>query len=192
MTLMATGIPVMIRKTCALLLLSLVAASATAQEIFRTTDEDGNVVFTDQPPAGSTKTERIELPRTNTTPATPIPPSPEPARTPAEPELPEFQVAITAPPNETTIAMGPGNFSVSASVQPSLAAGASVQLLMDGTPWGEPQQATTWNLTNVFRGAHDITVAVVDEEGQQLANSEPVRVYVLRPSINSPARRANN
>jgi hypothetical protein len=63
---------------------------------------------------------------------------------------------------------------------------------MDGTPWGEPQQATTWNLTNVFRGAHDITVAVVDEEGQQLANSEPVRVYVLRPSINSPARRANN
>jgi hypothetical protein len=88
--------------------------------------------------------------------------------------------------------MGPGNFSVSASVRPSLVDGTLLQLYMDGTPWGDAQRETTWSLTNVFRGAHDITVAVVDEDGEQLTTSAPVRVYVLRPSINSPARRGNN
>jgi hypothetical protein len=63
---------------------------------------------------------------------------------------------------------------------------------MDGIPWGDPQQGNSWALSNVFRGAHDITVAVVDEQGQHLASSDPVRVYVLRPSINSPNRRAGN
>jgi hypothetical protein len=182
----------MFRKTCALLLLSLVAASVTAQEIFRTTDEDGNVVFTDQPPAGSAEAERIELQRTNTTPATPLPPRPTPDPLPKAPAFPDFDVAVSSPPNETTIAMGPGNFSVSASVRPSLVDGTLLQLYMDGTPWGDAQRETTWSMTNVFRGAHDITVAVVDEDGKQLTTSAPVRVYVLRPSINSPARRGNN
>jgi hypothetical protein len=187
-----TWVPDMIRATFLMLLLSLLAGVAAAQEIFRTTDEHGNVVFTDQPPAGVAEGERIELQQTNTTPATPLPPKTKPEQPAAEAETPGFEVAITAPPNETTIAMGPGNFSVTAGVQPALTGGAMLQLYVGGAPWGEPQQANSWDLTNVFRGAHDLTVAVVDEEGQQLAESEPVRVYVLRPSINSPARRGNN
>ena len=182
----------MSRTSCILLLVSLLAFSATGQEIFRTTDEHGNVVFTDQPPAGSAKGERVELQQTNTTPATRVPPKPTPEPAEEAPEFPDFVVAITAPANETTIAMGPGNFSVSANVQPSLTKGTLLQLYLDSEPWGEAQRGTSWDLTNVFRGAHDVTVAVVDEEGNQLADSEPVRVYVLRPSINSPARRANN
>jgi hypothetical protein len=182
----------MTRALLTLLMLALLATPTVAQEIFRTTDEHGNVVFTDQPPAGTRETERVELQQTNTTPATPIPPTPTPEPWGSKPETVEFRVAITSPPNETTIAMGPGNFSVNASVQPALSDGAMLQLYMDGAPRGEPQQGTTWNLTNVFRGAHDISVAVIDSEGEQLADSDPVRVYVLRPSINSPARRANN
>ena len=55
---------------------------------------------------------------------------------------------------------------------------------MDGTPWGDPQTSNSWALTNVFRGAHDLTVAVTDTKGKKLANSDPVRVYVFRPSAN--------
>ena len=101
-------------------------------------------------------------------------------------------MAFTVPPNETKIPMGPGNFSVTVDVEPALGQGVSLQLYMDGIPWGDPQRNNSWALTNVFRGGHDITVAVVDEEGQHLASSEPVRVYVMRPSINSPARRGRN
>ena len=96
----------------------------------------------------------------------------------------DYSVTITSPANETTIPMGPGNFSVNAAVAPALGEDMLLQLLVDGTPSGSPQANTSWALTNVFRGAHDVTVAVVDASGKQLTVSGPVRVYVLRPSIN--------
>ena len=179
-------------KTLLLVSTLTIAQGLMAQQIFRTTDEQGNVIFTDKPPASSTTTEAVDLPPTNTTPATPIPPRPKPKPEREEPEAAGITVAITVPPNETTIPLGPGNFAVNVDVEPALGQGATLQLYMDGIPWGDPQRNNSWALTNVFRGAHDITVAVVDEQGQHLASSEPVRVYVLRPSINSPARRAGN
>jgi hypothetical protein len=172
-----------------LLLLALIALPlAASAQIYRTVDENGNVVFSDTPPAEGADGEEVELQPINTTP----PPEPRPDLAPREPEEEaelesaalDYGVAITVPANETTIAMGPGNFSVSAVVRPALGADHRLQLYMDGTPWGDPQTVPSWALTNVFRGAHDITIAVTDAEGEHLAISEPVRVYVLRPSIN--------
>ena len=76
----------MMLKTLLLVSTLTVAQGLMAQQIFRTTDEHGNVIFTDKPPASSTTTEEVELPPTNTTPATPIPPRPEPEPGPKEPE----------------------------------------------------------------------------------------------------------
>jgi len=169
-----------------LLLALLLTPLATMAQIYRTTDEQGNVVFTDTPPPEGAGREEVEIQQINTTP----PPEPRPDLAPSEKEPEEdsgkveYGVAITAPANETTIPMGPGNFSVSAVVRPSLGVNHRLQLLMDGAPWGEPQTAASWDLTNVFRGAHDVTIAVMDSEGDHLMVSEPVRVYVLRPSIN--------
>ena len=182
----------MLRVAPLLALFTLMASVAVAQQIYKTTDENGNVIFTDQPPASSGSSQPVDLPQTNITPATPVRPPPTPEPIPEEPESTDFIVAITVPTNETTIPMGPGNFSVTVEVSPGLDSTSQLQLYMDGIPWGEPQRGNSWALTNVFRGAHDITVAVVDEGGKHLAGSEPVRVYVLRPSINMPARRANN
>jgi len=175
-----------------LITLMLLTANVSAQQIYRTTDAQGNVVFTDKPPAASTSSEQVTLPETNTTPATAVRPRPQEAPKAQEPEGNAFAVSILIPANETTIPMGPGNFSVTVDVEPALGQGLSLQLYMDGIPWGDPQRANSWSLTNVFRGAHDITVAVVDTQLQSLGSSEPVRVYVMRPSINSPNRRAGN
>ena len=83
--------------------------------------------------------------------------------------------------------MGAGNFSVVARVDPALEKGQSLRLSLDGTPTGKLQQSGFWDLTGVDRGAHDITVAVVDSSGTVLVDSDPVRVYVMRPSVNRPA-----
>ena len=80
--------------------------------------------------------------------------------------------------------MGPGNFAVDAKIAPALGSGESLQLYIDGIPWGNPQRETSWALTNIFRGAHDLTVAVIDGDGEQLASSDPIRVFVHRPSVN--------
>lgn len=169
-------------------LIVLLALPALAQtSIYRTIDEDGNVVFTDAPPADSKrKIERIENPHINSMPP---PEDIEPLAKPADEPQDDgaaFEVVITDPANETTIPNGPGNFSVGATVSPALGSGHTLQLFMDGSPWGEPQRGARWNLTNVLRGQHDLTVGVIDTAGETLAMSEPVRVYVFRPIYRPP------
>jgi hypothetical protein len=166
-----------------LLLILLLLPLASSAQIYKTTDKQGNVTYSDTPPNG-TASEEVQLQQVNTTPPPPDRPKPLSRPAPEEPAATDYQLTITAPPNETTIPMGPGNFSVSATVSPSLAQGRLLQLYLDGSPWGDPQASTSWSLTNVLRGAHDLTVGVIDTEDTQLASSEPVRVYVLRPSIN--------
>ena len=177
-----------------LILLLFPLAGGAESTIYRTTDEQGNVIFTDAPPADGHPGERVDVPPVNTTPAPQVRESPtEESSAPSTEEEAQAppQVAITYPPNETTIPQGPGNFSVTADVTRPLQSSERLQLQLDGEPRGEPQRQGTWNLTNVLRGAHDLTVSVLGEEGEPLATSEPVRVYVLRPSVIQPRRPLN-
>jgi len=168
-----------------LLLVALLAPlTVVADAVYRTVDAQGNVIFTDTPPADGSAADRIEIQRTNTVQPPPVTRPPEPVKTEPEVAAPEYEINITAPANETSFPMGPGNFSVSVSVQPALEKYDGLQLFMDGAPWGGPQRDSMWDLTNVFRGQHDITVGVIDKDGETLAMSPPVRVFVHRPSIN--------
>ncbi len=165
-----------------LLLCTLLGATASAQ-VYRVVDENGNVTFTDRPPEDA---EPVDLGPTNTTPppTTGLYPTPPPRVTDEGDGASGYEIAITSPADQTIIPRGPGNFSVSASVSPALESGHMLQLLLDGQPRQEPQAGSSWALTNVFRGEHKVTVAVIDGDGKQLATSEPVTVYVFRPSSN--------
>ena len=177
-------------KRLALILLLTLPMAVSAQ-IYKTTDSQGNVAYTDKPSAADSQTEEVNLQTTNTAP--PPPDIPRPAATAATPGAEEsektvYTIEIATPANETTIPMGPGNFLLSATLAPPLKGGGMLQLHMDGIPWGEPQIATSWGLTNVFRGAHDFTVSVLGADGVPLVSSAPVRVFIMRPSINNKNR----
>ena len=169
------------------LALTTVLSGQALGQIYRTTDAEGNVVFTDTPPPGGA-TEQVQLQHTNTAEAVEVPPpaaeEPEPA---VESDQPAPVVKITSPANEETIPMGGGNFSVIARVKPPLQKGQSLRLSLDGTPTGKLQQSGFWDLNSVDRGPHDLTVAVVASDGQVVSSSDPVRVYVMRPGLNRPA-----
>lgn len=172
--------------TLLLLVLLLSSGATMADSIYRTTDAEGNVVFTDAPNANSRPAEPVEIQRTNTVrpPQMTTPRADDSDTATEEPEAPEYTVTITSPANETSFPMGPGNFSVNVRVSPALKKYEGLQLFMDGEPQGSPQRDTMWDLTNVFRGQHDITVGVVDNAGEVLVMSPPVRVFVHRPSSN--------
>jgi hypothetical protein len=167
----------------------LLTATAAFGQIYKTTDAQGNVLFTDQPPPSAADAEKVDLNRLNTAPPPkPAPPSGEPSADikPAKAKQPralEYQIAIQSPADESTIPMGPGNFSVVAATDPPLAAGERLQLLFDGEPRGDAQASASWQLTNVFRGAHELRVQRETAEGEVLATSKPVTVYVHRPSV---------
>jgi hypothetical protein len=168
-----------------LLTLLLLPLAGLADAIYRTTDAQGNVVFTDTPPANGAPADRVEIQPVNTAepPQNLTRPAPADASN-VESKVGAYTVTITEPANETSFPMGPGNFSVSIKVNPALNKDESLQLFMDDAPWGDPQRDSTWDLTNVFRGQHDLTVGVIDKSGKALAISPPVRVFVHRPSVN--------
>ena len=181
-------------RTSILLFLLALALPVSAQ-VYEIRDASGRVIgYSDTPPDDGNAARRIEVSTPNSAappPAVPRPTADSGIEAPGE-ALPSYELAITSPANETGIPMGGGNFDVQARSTPALRAGHKLQLRMDGEPWGEPQSSGNWALTNVFRGAHDLTVEALDASGERLATSEPIRVYVQRPSVISRARRAGN
>ena len=162
--------------------LGLLSCLAQAQ-VYKHVDEEGNVTFTDQPPPNATPVE-IQAPNTVAAPArNAYPEVPKPATPSVAGD--SYKVSIASPANETIIPRGPGNFTVSASVFPSLGGDHNLQLLMDGEPREAAQKGSSWALTNVFRGERRLEVAVVDSKGKELAKSEPIVVFVFRPSSNN-------
>jgi hypothetical protein len=176
--------------TASLLAMVIMApASYAGPQIYKVTDGKNGVVFTDNPglkdSTADRNVEEIELKELNTvapiqmqTPADPSASASSKAEAAVEPT-----VSIMEPANESTVAMGPGNFAVSASATPTLSRGERLVLLMDGVAQGPPQSSASWFIEGVLRGPHDLVVQRTTSRGKVIASSEAVRIYVLRPSL---------
>ena len=175
----------------ALTALIVTPASYGWGQIYKVIDGENGVVFTDNPGVidntGEQSVEKVELEDINT--SSPVQPRPQAAarsdsRSDSRSEAAvKPAVNILSPANESTIAMGPGNFTVSASATPPLSRGEQLILLVDGVAQGEAQSSGSWSIQGALRGPHDLVVQRTTQGGKIIASSEPVRVYVLRPSI---------
>ena len=167
--------------------LGLGFTAAAGAQIYKVTDENGAVIFTDQPDTVTATQEQdieeVDLPELNTAAPVEARPTPPPSASQREESTAKPTVAITSPTNESTIAMGPGNFTVSASVEPALSRSERLVLYVDGQPVGSAQSSATWFIEGALRGPHDLVVHRTNSQGKTLVTSESVRVYVLRPSV---------
>lgn len=173
---------------CALALTLLSLVGPANAEIYKFVDANGVVTFSDKPPEGAQETfEPIPSPaQINSMQSLPIAP-PEPLASIEEKERDgdeaERKISILSPADNSTIPMGAGIFDVLVNAEPALIEGESLELYLDGVKVGEGQTAPKWTLTYVIRGAHKIQVKWRAEDGSLLAVSDPVTVFVLRPSI---------
>ncbi|CAN0606028.1 unnamed protein product, partial [Ectocarpus sp. 12 AP-2014] len=157
--------------------LALSGAAGAWSQIYKVTDDERGVVFTDRPETvqstNDQNVEAVELQETNTTaPVTPRPAAPTTPSAPVVEEVIAPTVTITSPANESTIAMGPGNFAVSASVAPPLGRNERLELIMDGQPIGAAQSSASWFIEGALRGPHDLVVRRTDGRGKTLVVSE--------------------
>lgn len=173
-------------------LLGLLATPAAA-EIYRYTDDQGRTVFTDQPP------ERRGVERVEPSPINLVaPPAPrrQSADAPAiDAEAQAFtgrytRLAIINLPDEQALRANNGSFDVQVALEPPLAPGHSLRLLLDGLPHGPTTHATTLPVAQADRGMHSLVVQVVDARGTPIQQSDAVTLTVQRTSVNSPARQA--
>lgn len=172
-----------------ILLAGCLALSTAQAAVYRYTDANGRVVFTDQPPLGVDASE-LELPEPNST----LMPTPhQPAATPdARPGLtrpPYSTLALEGIPDAEAIRANNGSFSLEVVIDPPLRRGHQLQLLVDGEPHGQPVQGTQLQANNLDRGEHQLAVQV--QAGPKvLQSSARYPVSVQRTHVNSPARRA--
>ena len=157
-------------------------AGLAAQPVYRVTDADGNVTFTDTPEGnGQVQVETQTVNPTNTAKAVSTAPQISEA---SEPDAPvHYDTRIVTPAENATIPMGPGNFTAEAALSPAMKGDERLSLLLNGEPVGAPQRMPIWQLTNVYRGEHQLQVLRLTAAGRQLDASGQHTVYVMRPAV---------
>ena len=182
----------------ALVLLMLVSsiisgAQAAQTKIYKTVDEDGNVVFTDMPPKSDQDAEQVIVQTPNSFAS-------EEASGPREEwiveegaegeELAEelfrySSVQIVSPANDETVRANDGSVSVVAASRPRMKRGHVMRILIDGSPVQEGSQ-TTFNLENVDRGTHSVSAEIVDGSGNVLSSSNASVFHLQRVAVGGP------
>jgi hypothetical protein len=152
-------------------------------EVYRWTDADGVVHFSDRPMAGA---ERIVV---EAAPAVRVAPPPATGPRPGADTgyLPYRQVSIESPAQDEVLWNIEGQLDVTVSVDPPLQAGHQLQLYLDGEPVATLDPGSSQaRLSEVFRGAHTLEAVVVDQDGNSLRRSETLRFSVRQTSIQNP------
>ena len=167
-----------------LVMVFLLSLSARA-EVYRSVDEDGNVIFSDQPSPGA---EKIKLDKIQTIDAPRVKPlQTDSGNKKAETDEAYKDVAIRVPANEESISANDGNLTVNVSVTPALQTkkGHQVALFLDGKEMARGTD-TQLQLSNIDRGTHKLTAAVIDENGSEIKRSDTIQFTIHRHSVQHP------
>jgi len=187
-------------KALAVVALGLsLSLAAHAQTIYRTTDAQGNTVFTDNPEGGG---EEVTLDSLTVVPspgeATSMAPVAQGGRdetdtaAPGQPFMPYDRFGILSPGQEETLPTGAaGNVQVNLGIQPALREDHRVRLLVDGRVSQSAMHTDTFLLNNLARGEHVLQAELLDGGGAVRHRSSPVTLYVQRASVNLPSNPNN-
>ena len=160
------------------MLCCLVPLLASA-EIYKSTDADGNVVFSDIPNPGAKK---ITLPPPTTYTPAPLPTS---GTTASKPVAAEYTgLRIIKPSAGETIRDNTGAVSIEIEVIPSLnvQAGHKLVVELDGKNLSSNENATQISVSNMERGAHTVKALIMNAAGQVQTSSESTTFYMKRES----------
>lgn len=168
----------------------LASGVSMAADIYTYTDAQGNRVFTDQPHKNA---KRVDVAPTNNMTGTPptrsvklSPTSPARVKPAARYEL----LRILVPEPDATLRNMEGNLIVTVSSDPALQEGHAYRLLLDGQPVAEPGRSPVFALNNIDRGTHQLSVEILDQNGQLLEKTPNQPFHLQRQSL-TQKRQAN-
>lgn len=172
------------------ILLSNAHVLGASDKVYKTTDEMGNPVFSDE---ASSDAEEVEVGEPTTFSGQQLTEqydyySPD-ENNDSDQAAHYDSLAITYPGNDQTIRSNPGDLEVRFNVSPAPKSGHRLQLVMDGQVYRTLKSAGPVQLTNVDRGTHNLNLQVVDEEGEVIQEGPAVTMHLLRHSILHPQGR---
>lgn len=152
-------------------------------DIYKSTDADGNVVFSDTPRPGAKK---IVLPPTPVYSfPTPAPAAGAPSSGASAANAHYSQLRIVRPAPGETVRDNTGAVDVSVALTPPLNTQAGHKLLvaLDGNTLTQQENATQIKLSNLDRGVHTLKATVLDANGQVQISSQSLTFYMKRESV---------
>ncbi len=183
------------RTLLALVLGVSVSLAAQAQTVYRTTDAQGNVIFTDDPDRGGEVYEPSNLtvvPSRADSGVAQMAPRIEgdgsvATPSPGQPFMPYDSFTIHSPANETTLPLGAGGgLQVELGIEPALREDHRVRLLLDGRVSQSAMHTEAFMVTGIERGEHVLQAELLDASGEVRHRTSPVTLYVQRASVNLP------
>ncbi len=171
-------------------LLTLAAGSLAAQ-VYKTVDEDGNVSYTDQPPADGSQPIKLKEISVVETPTYETPATAEADGTESEEDKPPSMrslrrtyrdFAIVAPLSEESVWHPEAPITVAWNTATPLQAGMTVSVSVDGNK----RISTTSSripVSGLERGEHTVTAQLLTDRNQVIATAEPVTFFVRQPNI---------
>ncbi|NOH96169.1 DUF4124 domain-containing protein [Vibrio sp. 99-70-13A1] len=169
-----------------------VATLAHAQTVYTWEDENGVLHFSDSPIQSA---KQITLPKLEASaPApkfessTPVDPPKKdtPQKTVKKKDKPakvqELMLTMLSPQHDETIRSNRGNLTIQIELNRKLGIGEQLQLILDGRRYGAPQTQATWQLKNIDRGTHTLSIQA-HRSGKLIASTSPVTVFLHRATI---------
>ena len=164
-----------------------VAAQATV--VYKWTDPDGLVHFSDQPVPGA---ERIVTSSGPGRLGTVVPPSTSgapPAKAKEAKGLQFAQFSITSPGKEETIT-GNQPVNVHLALEPELTPTQTISWALNGQPLtNQAPDATQFTLDDLPRGTYTLSATISDQSSGETKSAETVTFYVVKTSLLSPLRK---
>jgi hypothetical protein len=167
-----------------LALIAFAPLAAPAAVVYKWTDADGVVHYSDQPEPGAERVPIGPAPLQGNSKAI----APQPKKAPEKPKPPKpvrlgyTDIAIVVPAQEKTFT------------------DEAVPVLLNLTPGLQPEHTLTWYLNgtpleyttesfsipHLDRGTYTIYASITDPATQETANSDPVTFYVRQTSVLAP------
>jgi hypothetical protein len=169
--------------------LLMLSATPVSAQVYKVVDKDGNVTYTDQPPAdGSGPVDLkpisvIEAPAYETAPK---------ADDKAEGEDKEMSLsylrsnykdfAIVSPQQEESVWRADGPIPVAWNTKYALQDGMQVTIYLDGKRHSTTKQQMV-PMANLDRGEHVVTADLRDAKNRVVAQAAPVTFFVRQPGL---------
>ncbi len=165
----------------------LAAGAAPAAVIYKWTDAQGVVHYSDQPVPGAQRIITGGSPTGETAVAAP-PAAAAPSKAPAKPPAgAKFAVLEVASPTPEQSFFGNDDIPVRLHSEPELPPNHVIAWFLNGKHLEDQgPQSTSFSLQGLPRGAYSIGATITDPESGASQSTDPVNFYVQQPSLLSP------
>jgi len=167
------------------IVLLLVSPALLAESVYKGTDANGNVIFSDQPIQNG---QKIKVQPLSTYSPTPVPAENTDTQDNNKNVPVVYELNIITPTNEQNFTNDIVHIEVQLAILPKLQAHDAVRLILNGQPFGEIAHATTFHLNNLSRGIYKLSAEIVSLEDPSTikAHSDTITFFQQR-SVDSNA-----